>query len=433
MTLIEWLEKLWRQHPVTVDLGLDRLRVVAKRLALLSCPIAPRVITVAGTNGKGSTVTMIDAIVRSSGLRCGTYMSPHLRRYNERVKVQGEPVSDACFIRAFERIEAARLAPGQSAVSLSYFETGTLAAALIFQDAALDVAVFEVGLGGRLDAVNLFDADVGVVTTIGVDHVGFLGDDLATIGREKAGILRAGKAAVLGSSLLPTSVHDVATQLPVARCCQLGVEFSRSEALTSANTWSWQGLNANNEQVVFEALPDPGLPLDNAATAIQASWLALGHLDAQQVQHALVTVQLPGRLQWIGHWCLDVAHNPHAADYIARYFKRRDEQAGRRISRLALLGMLGDKDAEGVVKALSPVIDGWVVASLSGERARQAATLVNIIEQQGGRVEATFDDVSSAVAWCQQASHFDEILVCGSFHTVSEALDVLMPLSEMGS
>lgn len=432
MTLNEWLEKLWHQHPVTVDLGLDRLRTVAERLKLLDQPLAPRIITVAGTNGKGSTVTMIDAIARAAGLRCGTYMSPHLRRYNERVKLQGEPVSDACFIRAFERIEAARLMPGHD-ISLSYFETGTLAAALIFQEAALDIIVFEVGLGGRLDAVNLFDADVGVVTTIGIDHVGFLSDDLATIGREKAGILRAGKVAVLGSSALPASVRNVAMQLPVARCCQLGTEFSRSDALSDEHTWSWQGVDAGGQQVTLEALPDPGLPLDNAATAIQASWLAINTLDALQVRHALATVQLPGRLQWIDHWCLDVAHNPHAAEYIARYFKRRDEQAGTRVSRLALLGMLGDKDADGVVKALSPVIDGWVVASLSGERARQASTLAGIIEQQGGQVKAVFDDVSSAVTWCQQSSQVDEILVCGSFHTVSEALDVLMPLSEMSN
>lgn len=428
MTLQDWLNTLEQQHPVTVDLGLDRLRVVAERLGLLEQPLARRVITVAGTNGKGSTVTMIEAIACASGLTCGSYMSPHLRRYNERVKLQGQPVDDAHFIRAFERIDAVRQAPGLPVISLSYFEVGTLAAALIFQEAALDVVVLEVGLGGRLDAVNLFDADVGVVTTIGIDHVGFLGDDLASIGREKAGILRAGKAAVLGSAELPESVRAVAEQCPVASCRQLGTEFSRSDRNAANGHWCWHGLDRAGKAIDFDDLPDPGLPLDNAATAIQACCLAFETLDIEQVRHALMTVQLPGRLQWIGQWCLDVAHNPHAAHYVAHYFERRDRQASSPVRRLALLGMLGDKDADGVIAALSPVIDGWVVTSLTGERAREALTLSDIILAQGGHVDAVLDDVASAVHWCQQASQYDEILVCGSFHTVSEALDVLMPL-----
>lgn len=429
MTLEQWLERLWRQHPVTIDLGLDRLAEVARRLSLAEVPLARRTVTVAGTNGKGSTVAMIDAIARAHGFASGTYSSPHLRRYNERVIINGRLVDNDALVNAFEQIEVARTCPGFAPISLSYFEVGTLAAALLFREAALDVAVLEVGLGGRLDATNFFDADVGVVTTIGIDHVDYLGDDINVIGQEKAGIFRKDAAAVLGSTTLPSSVADKAREIGVATLAALGSAFGRSDIMEGV--WHWNELDALGQAVSLSALPDPHLPLDNAAAAIQAAWLAFGPLDAVSVRYAMSTIRMQGRLQWIGPWCLDVSHNPHAAAYVARYFAQRDATNGKHAYRIAILGMLGDKDPDGVVKRLGSVIDDWVVVSLEGDRARNADTLVAAVERHGGRVLACCDTVSEAITYCDTLVPTpDERLICGSFLTVAAALDHLDAQSE---
>ena len=429
MTLDQWLERLSRQHPVTIDLGLERLAAVAQRLSLTDRSLARHVITVAGTNGKGSTVAMIDAIARAHGLNSGTYTSPHLRRYSERVAINGEPVADRALVDAFERIEAARTQPGCDVISLSYFEVGTLAAALIFQQAALDVVVLEVGLGGRLDAVNLFDADVGVVTTIGIDHVDYLGDNIDLIGREKAGIFRTGKAAVLGSTTLPPSVREVARHKNVASVRALGEHFSRTDV--ADGEWCWTGQDAQQQAVSLPALPAPHLPLDNAAAAVQAAWLAFGPLRADAVAAALRTVKLPGRLQWIGPWCLDVAHNPHAAAYVARYFKSRAAAGNIPARRIAIVGMLSDKDPDGVILQLQEIVTDWVAVSLKGDRARNADTLAAAIERHGGNVLARCDTVAEAMAFCETVSpSVEERLICGSFLMVAAALDTLETRSE---
>lgn len=429
MTLDQWLALLGRQHPVAIDLGLERLAKVAKRLSLTECPLARHVVTVAGTNGKGSTVAMVDAIARAHGLSSGTYSSPHLRRYNERVTVNGSEATDAQLVQAFERIEAARTRPGLSEVSLTYFEVGTLAAALIFQDAALDVVVLEVGLGGRLDAVNLFDADVGVVTTIGIDHIEYLGNDINAIGREKAGIFRANACAVLGSTDLPSSVRATAEQSRVGVLRQLGQSFSRTDAVDGY--WSWSGQDIAGNGIELHMLPDPHLPLDNAASAIQAAWLAFGPLSQASVSRALSSLNMPGRLQWQGPWCLDVSHNPHAAAYVARYFKAREQHGDLPARRVAVLGMLGDKDPDGVIEQLQSAISEWIVVSLKGDRARDADTLVAAVKRHGGRVLARCDTVEQAMRYCETLTPYaDERLVCGSFLTVAAALDYLDSQSE---
>lgn len=429
MTLDQWLDHLGRQHPVAIDLGLARLAAVAKRLSLTQRPLARHVVTVAGTNGKGSTVAMVDAIARAHGLSSGTYSSPHLRHYNERVTVNGHQVTDEQLVDAFERIEAACTQQGLPAISLTYFEVGTLAAALIFQAAELDVVVLEVGLGGRLDAVNLFDADVGVVTTIGIDHVDYLGSDINTIGREKAGIFRQGAAAVLGSVELPSSVREVAESCHVGVLRQLGQTFTRTDVVDGQ--WAWVGHDAEGREVALPQLPDPHLPLDNAASAIQAAWLAFGPLKAASVAQALSALNMPGRLQWQGPWCLDVSHNPHAAAYVARYFAARDKQGTAPARRIAVLGMLGDKDPDGVIEQLRSVISGWIVVSLNGDRARDADTLVAAVERHGGEVLARCDTVAQAMRYCETLTPYaDERLVCGSFLTVAAALDYLDSQSE---
>ncbi|WP_192036724.1 bifunctional tetrahydrofolate synthase/dihydrofolate synthase [Halomonas sp. YLGW01] len=416
-TLEGWLERLEQQHPVSIDLGLERVARVASRLGLgpggEEGQLAGRVITVAGTNGKGSTVAMLEALALAHGLKTATYTSPHLLRYNERLRFDGEESSDATLIEGFARVEAARL-EGEP-VSLTYFEAGTLAGLWAIARHRPDIAILEVGLGGRLDAVNVIDADVGVVTTVAQDHAAFLGTDLEGIGREKAGILRAGRPAVLGSAALPASVHEVATSLGAQVHC-LTSEFSRR---ADAEGWTWQGHDAQGGRLTLAALPDPDLPLDNAATALQALALAGVSLDAVACRRALAEVVLAGRMQWRGNWCLDVGHNPHAAAYLAERLSRR-YCTGRRI---ALLGMLGDKDADGVVSALADVIDAWVPATLGGERARPAAALAELIRDRDGEVLTLAESPAAGAAWLEAyLNDDDQVLVCGSFFTVAEVL-----------
>ncbi|RAR64350.1 dihydrofolate synthase/folylpolyglutamate synthase [Onishia taeanensis] len=420
-----WLERLEQQHPVSIDLGLERVAKVAARLGLsqtgaaervdarVEARVADKIITVAGTNGKGSTVAMLDALARAHGLTTATYTSPHLLRYNERLRLDGEEASDATLVGGFARVEAARLE--DEPVSLTYFEAGTLAGLWAIGQRHPDLAILEVGLGGRLDAVNVIDADVGVVTTVAQDHAAFLGTDLEGIGREKAGILRAGRPAVLGSASLPASVHDTAARLGSQVHC-LAREFTQSAA---AEGWCWQGHDAQGEGLALTALPDPGLPLDNAASALQALALAGVTLEAEACRRAFREVVLAGRMQWRGNWCLDVGHNPHAAAYLADRLSQRP-CAGRRV---ALLGMLADKDADGVVTALAEVVDAWVPASLGGDRARSAGDLADLIRSRGGKVMSLADSPAAGAAWLE--AHLeaeDEVLVCGSFFTVAEVL-----------
>ncbi|GGX93106.1 bifunctional folylpolyglutamate synthase/dihydrofolate synthase [Litchfieldella qijiaojingensis] len=413
LSLDAWLVRLERQHPVSIDLGLERVARVGRRMGLFDAPLATRLVTVAGTNGKGSTVAMLEALAQAHGLSTATYTSPHLLRYNERLRLDGQEADDATLIRGFERVEEARLA-GEP-ISLTYFEAGTLGALWSIAERRPDLAILEVGLGGRLDAVNILDADVGVVTTVAQDHAVFLGTDLEGIGREKAGILRAGRPAVLGSTVLPASVREVADALG-AEVHALGERFHR---VGEAKAWEWQGLDVSGCPVRLKELPDPGLPLDNAATALQALALAGVSLDEVACRRALAAVTLPGRMQWLGNWCLDVGHNPHAAGYLAARLAERP-CAGRRIG---LLGMLADKDADGVIEALAGTLDAWVAVGLDGERSRSADDLAATLEAHGQRVLYRAVSPTSGAEWlADELGEDDEALVCGSFFTVAEVL-----------
>ncbi|MEQ5802447.1 bifunctional tetrahydrofolate synthase/dihydrofolate synthase [Halomonas sp. H10-9-1] len=418
-TLDAWLARLEAAHPVGIELGLARVVEVARRMGLLEGRLAGRVITVAGTNGKGSTVAMLESLARAHGLATATYTSPHLIRYNERLRLDGEEADDALLIAGFEAVEAARLAGGP--VSLTYFEVGTLGALWAISRRPCDIAILEVGLGGRLDAVNVIDPDVAVVTTVAQDHAAFLGTDLAQIGREKAGILRPGRPAVLGSTTLPASVRETADELG-APVYALGESFFREG---EGEGWGFLGSDAEvapSGPTSVTALPDPGLPLDNAATALQALRLAGVALDPEACRQALAGVRLPGRMQWWGQWCLDVGHNPHAAAYLAARLRARP--CGGRT--LALLAMLGDKDAPGVIAALAPAVDGWVTASLDGERARSADELAEHLQGQGESVLHRACSPAAAAAWLAgRLEAEDRVLVCGSFFTVGDVLQWL--------
>ncbi|MBB3188838.1 bifunctional tetrahydrofolate synthase/dihydrofolate synthase [Halomonas cerina] len=412
LSLAAWLSRLEAAHPVGIDLGLERVAEVARRMGLLDAPLAGRVITVAGTNGKGSTVAMLEALALTHGMTTAAYTSPHLLRYNERLRLEGVEADDATLIDGFEAVEAARL-DGEP-VSLTYFEVGTLGALHAIARRAPDLAILEVGLGGRLDAVNVIDPDVAVVTTVAQDHAAFLGNDLEGIGREKAGILRAGRPAVLGSESLPDSVRTVAEELG-APVYALGEAFRREG---DGEGWRFWGQTPSQGLTLVD-LPDPGLPLDNAATALQALVLAEVPLASAACRRALTEVQLPGRMQWVGQWCLDVGHNPHAADYLAGRLSARP-CAGRTI---ALVGMLADKDADGVIEALSSVVDAWVPVGLDGERARGADELAERLVARGAEVWHRAASPGLGAAWLTpRLAAEDRVLVCGSFFTVGAVL-----------
>ncbi|MDF3919405.1 bifunctional folylpolyglutamate synthase/dihydrofolate synthase [Salinicola salarius] len=421
-TLNDWLARLERQHPVAIDMGLERVAVVAERLGLTQGPIAQRVVTVAGTNGKGSTVAMLERLARAHGLSTGSYTSPHLLRYNERLCFDGVAADDATLIAGFERVESARLAGDP--VSLTYFEAGTLAALVALAEARPQLAILEVGLGGRLDAVNVIDSDIAVITTIAQDHADFLGTDLDVIGFEKAGILRQGRPAVLGSRALPPSVSRRIDELEIP-AYWLGRDFDHEEA--GGNEWRWQGRGAEGLRYRLDSLPDPGLPLDNAAVALQVLGLCDVVPQTTGSREAMSSVALAGRLQWLGNWCFDVAHNPHAAHYVAARLAHRSPAPRRRIG---LLGVLQDKDAEALIEALSPVIDAWLPVGLAGPRGRSGEALAESITGRGGEVLATASSPAAGVDWlASRLAPDEEVLVCGSFLTVAGALEALTALA----
>lgn len=418
-SLSEWLEFIERQHPKSIELGLDRVRSVAQRMGLQRP--AAKVITVGGTNGKGSTVAFIEAIARAAGWRVGAYTSPHLLAYNERVRIDGDDVSDTELVSGFEAVHAAR-----GDIELTYFEYGTLCALWLFQRAQLELALLEVGLGGRLDAVNLVDADVAVITTVDIDHVDWLGADREAIGFEKAGIARAWKPLVLGEADPPASVlrHAYAIGAPAIRA---GCDFFFE--IIDDNHWQWREIDK-----CFE-LPMPRLAgrvqLRNAATAI-AALRALGvPLPADAVAAGVAAACVSARLQVFERngvsVLVDVGHNPQAARELARWL-RQSPCAGRT---LAVFAALSDKDIEAVVAAMSGAVDGWFLAGLddAGPRGLGIDAFMQRLaggDAAGGARHRTVDDaLSGAMA---QASPGDRVLVFGSFHTAAAALQRLQRL-----
>ncbi len=428
-SLEQWLAHQTQVHPQAIDLGLDRLRRVLGRLGWRQ-PTVP-VITVAGTNGKGSVSAFCAAILDAAGYRVGTFTSPHLRDYRERIRIHDRLVAPAALVSAFERIETAR-----GEVGLTFFEFNTLAALLVFEEAGLDAWVLEIGMGGRLDAVNVVEPDVAVVVSIGFDHQEYLGTTLEAIGREKAGIFRQGRPAVIGSSDMPGVVAEMARAIgaPLKRP---GVEYSYSlerataphDAAAQRPAWRFRGTRWD-----LAHLPAPALAGEtqyaNAATAIAA----LEELDprlaipAPAVASGLTHVRLAARFEMTPPkpgspaWILDVAHNPAAARVLARNL--RDMPIRGRT--LAVCGILCDKDAAGVAVELRDCFDAWWCVATDGERGRGGAVLAQTVKSQ---VTAPVEAADSTAAGCAAALAFatasDRIVVFGSFHTVGPALDWL--------
>ncbi|MFW6092514.1 MAG: bifunctional folylpolyglutamate synthase/dihydrofolate synthase [Pseudomonadota bacterium] len=415
-SLVEWLRYVEGVHTAGIDLGLERIGAVARRLGFeppaYAC--APRTVIVAGTNGKGSTCIALEAVLAAHGLRVGTTLSPHVHRFNERVRVAGRTLDDRTLCDAFAAVEAAR-----GSVPLTYFEFSALVALCCFRGAAVDVAILEVGLGGRLDAFNLVAADVAVVTSIGLDHQSWLGDDLEGIGREKAGVFRPGQRVVLGAEVTD-SVVAAASALG-CRTTRLGRDF---RVVTQGDTWAFRG-----REYRFENLPGGGLAAENCALALEAA----GHLmplDGGGAAAALAGAGLPGRVEtwYLGPerrlLLLDVAHNPAAARFLRRLLSVR--HPGKRF--VAVLGMLEDKDAEAVAAELASLADDWICVSTRGARGQSGRDLaVRVCGALGSRSRVCSagdagDGLERALSRCHRG---DAMLAFGSFDVVEQVRDLL--------
>ncbi|MDR7194064.1 bifunctional tetrahydrofolate synthase/dihydrofolate synthase [Luteimonas terrae] len=414
--LSTWLARIEARHPTEIEMGLDRVGAVYARM---DCGRpAAQVITIAGTNGKGSTVAFVESIARAAGWRVGAYTSPHLLAYNERVRIDGRDVEDAALVEAFEAVEGAR-----GDTPLTYFETGTLAALWLFARAGLDLAVLEVGLGGRLDAVNIVEPDVAVITTVGLDHQDWLGDDIEAIGREKVGIARAWKPLIVGETDPPASVLQHAYRIG-AVAIRGGSDFLY--APTDAGTWTWR-------EVGFEVeLPMPALAapvqLRNAAVAIAAIRALDRDVDDAALAAGIASATVAGRLQRFERQgveiVVDVAHNPQAAQALADWLVAAPA-AGHTV---AVYAALADKDAAGVVTALGASITHWHLAgsTAAGARGQDAAALRARVSDALSGDASEHVDVEAALAEAlNRAAAGDRVLVFGTFHAAAAALRVL--------
>jgi dihydrofolate synthase/folylpolyglutamate synthase len=419
-TLAEWLALQESVHPKSIDMGLERVTSVARTLGV-DRPNS-RVITVGGTNGKGSTVAHLEALLRAAGASTGMFTSPHFIRYNERVRVGGVEVGDEELVSAFERIERAR-----GSTTLTFFEYNALAALLIFADRSVDVAILEVGLGGRLDAVNLVDADVAVVCSIGFDHRDYLGSSLEQIGAEKAGIFRPGRPAVLGTPDMPQSVYSTIQRIGahgVVAERDFSWRVASESTVQQASTWDYHGLRVDLGDLPPSALSG-SIQYRNASAALAAvEALDAGYtLTEQTVAEALQRVRLAGRFQVVPgpvEWIFDIAHNEPAARVFAEHVRERYlSEEGRTY---AVVGILVDKDAREIIAALEPLVDQWIVCSLPGPRGSSASELA-------ARARLPEDEITLATsveAGCEIARTAavpgDRVIVFGSVYTVGPAL-----------
>ncbi|MGR6874071.1 bifunctional tetrahydrofolate synthase/dihydrofolate synthase [Pseudomonas sp. HK3] len=410
--LDQWLAFLESNHPTEIDMGLDRVQTVAQRLDLFKP--APLTLLVAGTNGKGSTVTICSRILNSAGMNVGSYMSPHLHVYNERVRINGEPVSDEIIVESFEVIDQVR-----AEISLTYFEVGTLSALYIFKKCKVDAAVLEIGLGGRLDAVNIVEPNGAAVTSIGLDHQDWLGSDINNIAFEKAGVYRSNQPAVCGQRDVSPRLIEHAQKIG-AHLLIKGRDFDFQKNTVD---WSWNGVAHDGQALQLDNLSIPTLPLENAATALQLLVQVCPQLSVDQINQGLRGAQLEGRLQQFDYpyaGIMDVGHNPQAANLL------NDSLCSAPIKgkRFGLLAMLKDKDALSVVQSMS-IIDEWHLAGLAGYRGQTAQDLQLKVCEAISPVMLHNSVADGLDALRNIVSKDDQVVIFGSFVTVAHGQDWL--------
>lgn len=416
-TLDDWLPWLETLSPREIELGLGRIRLVLDRLDLQRPPL---VISVAGTNGKGSSAAMLEALLGKGGMKTGCYSSPHVSRYNERTRIGGQPASDALLLSSLERVEAVR-----DDVPLSFFEFGTLTTLVAFNLAETDAWILEVGLGGRLDAVNAVDPDASLITNISLDHCAWLGNDIESIAREKAGVMRPGKPVIFGSANLPAAIEAAALALG-AKLQVAGRDFSYENGSGNTQEWSWRGTRLRISKLGQLAMPGTAQKENASAALATLEALKLDQLLTREtVNAALAEVALPGRFQIIERrcrWILDVAHNPGAVTVLADLLARQNIDG--KIT--AVVGMLADKDIAGVIGPLCGLVDNWIAVTVAGARAETATDLAAKVANVCGtpcRIAASITEALNVAG--EISGQDDAVLVFGSFYLVGPALDWL--------
>lgn len=420
---LSWMESVRPEHDI--DFSLERIRTVGQRLSLLKP--APIVITVGGTNGKGSTLAVLESILLAAGFKVGLFTSPHIIRFNERVRINGTMAIDQQLCDAFAIINAARSDENSETTWLSYFEFATLAAAYCFQQAQVDIALMEVGLGGRLDATNAIEPDIAVVTTIGLDHQAYLGDTVEAIAREKAGIFRANKPAIFGDASQPQAIASVALDCG-AKLLSRGVTFDLEK---QNNTWSWFGVDKNGDRCILADLPIPLVVIDNAATALQAIELLPQVVSDKSIRQGLQQAHINGRFQRVMmrndtgvdiEVIIDVAHNPQAAQMLSQRLIEYPV-AGKTY---AVFAAYKDKDYCGVIEALASQVNSWWLAQFDSIRALPVTKLQQRLAHQPYEIAGCFETVTAAVHNAlSSAEENDRVLITGSFITVATALALL--------
>ncbi|MDJ0699757.1 MAG: folylpolyglutamate synthase/dihydrofolate synthase family protein [Woeseiaceae bacterium] len=415
-TLSEWLARLETFSPHDIDLGLDRVSAVLDALELGH---DARVFHIGGTNGKGSSVAMLQALLLEAGATVGAYTSPHVIDYNERIVVNGVPVSDELIVAAFERVEAAR-----GGTALTYFEFGTLTALVVFSEQKVDNVILEVGMGGRLDAVNAVEPDIGLITNVTLDHCDWLGSDIETIAAEKAGIMRSGKTIVFASKIVPETIVTCAADID-AELLLAGRDYDW--VVDSGGRWEWQG-----RQCTLAGLEPPSLTGDfqiGNAAGVLALVEAAGLdelLDPVVVNRAFTGLSLAGRMQRIENgrrYLLDVAHNPAAAHVLAETIAA--DRGGDKT--VAVIGLLDDKDAEGIVTLLSTVVDRWIAVGADNPRGVPPEELGRVIANISNTGCLVADSLFEALRFAREITdENDRILVTGSFYVVGPALQMLL-------
>ncbi|MGI9270691.1 MAG: bifunctional folylpolyglutamate synthase/dihydrofolate synthase [Woeseiaceae bacterium] len=412
LPLDEWLALLETYSPQEIDLGLERVQLLLQRMDL---PQPDLVLHIAGTNGKGSSAAMLESLLRQSALKVGCFTSPHIQRYNERIRVDGVEASDTQIVAAFEKIDALR-----GDLALTYFEFGTLAALAVFAEVEVDVAVLEIGMGGRLDAVNAVEPTASLITNVSLDHCAWLGDDVASIAVEKAGVMRSGRPTVFAAPEMPNAIVESAESIG-AKLIAANRDYQWS---VNGDSWTWRGVSRSIEQLARPSLLGD-IQIQNAAGVLTLlEQVGLDDLlNAATVNSALGDLQLTGRAQLVGaNWMVDVAHNAAAAEVMASVLATQAH--GKHM--IVVLGMLDDKDVAGVVAPLAPYADVWIAVTADNPRAIPAKELARRVANETDSACLIADSVESAIESAEQMVGADDlILATGSFYVVNGILAAL--------